>query len=92
MCACTKQGFLKCHKAHFDSKCGCTNFKPAPLLTSDLLIRPQEMSLTPHEEKVLPTLIKRGMHNSHTLQVKTGEDRRTGENKIIMYAKRMPNA
>ena len=36
------------------------------------------LSLTPHEEKVLPALIKRGMHNSHTLQVKTGE------NKIII--------
>ena len=70
-CACTKQGLLKYHKAHFDSKCECTHFKPVPLRPSDLLIRPQEMSLTPLEEKLQSSFIKRSMHHSQTLVVKT---------------------
>ncbi len=71
-CACTKQGLLKYHKAHFDSKCECTHFKPVPLCPSDLLIRPQEMSLTPLEEKLQSSFIKRSMHHSQTLVVKAG--------------------
>ncbi len=74
---CAKRGHLRNHKAHVDSMCGTTHFKSAPLNATDLLSIPEDVILTPLEEKLKSKLIKRSMHNSHTLEVKTGGQVRT---------------
>ncbi len=84
---CRKHGCLKHHKAHHDSKCACTHFKPAALSPSDLLSRPEELSLSPFEET--ENCPHQAQHAQ--LQHSGGEDRGTGENKnnndiiIIIY-------
>ena len=81
---CSKQGFLRHHKEHIDSMCGTSYFKSAPLNLSDLLNTPECVSLSPMEEKWQSSLIKRSMHSSQSLQVKTGGQVRTQINMPII--------
>ncbi len=68
---------VTCSVCHVDSMCGTTHFKSAPFNATDLLSIPEDATLvtfTPLEEKLKSKLIKRSMHNSHTLEVTTGEN------------------
>ena len=69
---CSKRGLMKNHKAHVDSNCQSGDFTPAPIDASQLLSRPPDQPLSPLEERVQSSLIKRSMHSGSTLHVKTG--------------------